>query len=81
MRATVKHLHYSVKGGARAKIKQKLLHKVAEESNLHMGEMIYLDIRLQKEPSYGGSNHWILIQDLEKKRKLSFFKKAKEYLA
>ena len=83
MHATDKHLHYIIKGElevcedcATAKIKHKLLHKVEEESNLNMGEMIYLDLISQKKPSYGGSNNWIPIQDSDKKQKWSFFAKA-----
>ena len=52
MRATMKHLHYSVKETldvcedcSTSKSKQKLIHKVAEECNLKLGEIIYLDIR------------------------------------
>ena len=55
-----KHLHYKVKGVikvcgdcATVKIKQKLLHKVAEDRNLNLGKRIYLDLSSQKIPSYG----------------------------
>ena len=64
-----------------AKSKYKLLHKVAEECDLNTGEMIYLDIGSQNKPSYVGSKNWILIQDSYTKQKLSFFKRAKKYLA
>ena len=70
MHATSNQLHYNVKGVielceycAMAKIKQKFLDKVAEERDLNLGEMIYLDIISQKKPSYGGSENCILIQD------------------
>ena len=56
MRATVKHLHYSVKGELEVfeywttdKINQKSLHKFVEERDLDPGEMIYLDINSQKK--------------------------------
>ena len=84
MRATAKHLHYSVEGTLEmcedynmAKIKHKLLYKVEEEHGLQPGEMIYLDISLQNKPSYGGSKNWILIQDLKTKQKWSLFSKSK----
>ena len=78
MHATVKHLHYSIKGVLEvcedwdmSKSKQKFLHKVEEEHDLNPGKMIYLDINSQKIPSYGGSKNWILIQDSEKKDSIS----------
>ena len=50
MRATAKHLQYIIEGElevcegfSTAKSKQKLLHKVAEERDLKIGKMIYLD--------------------------------------
>ena len=56
MRTIVKHLQYSVKGSinfceycATAKIKQKSLHKVAQERDLKLGKMIYLDIISQNK--------------------------------
>ena len=68
--ATVKHIHYSIKGmiqvyedSAIVKSKHKFLHKVAEERDLKPGETIYLDISSQKRSSYGGYKNWILIQD------------------
>ena len=64
IQVTVNRLHYSFKGAlevceecATAKIKQKLLHKVAEEINLKPDEIIYLDPISQKKPSYGGFNN------------------------
>ena len=51
-----------------AKIKQKLLHKVEEEHNLKPGEMIYLGLISQKKPGNGGSNNWILVEDLVTKK-------------
>ena len=88
MRTTAKNLHYSNKGTlevfedcATAKTKQKLLHKVVEERDLKPGRMIYIDIILQKKPSYGGSKNWILIQDSDTKDKWSLFKKTEEYLS
>ena len=51
MCATLKHLHYSVKGKlsiceeySTAKSYHKLLHKKVEERDLQPGEMIYYDI-------------------------------------
>ena len=80
MRTTAKHLQCSVKGAlevcedcATAKINQKLLHKVAEESKFKLGEMIYIAISSQRKPSYGGSKNWILIQDSDTKQKWYFF--------
>ena len=62
--ATEKHLHYSVKRAidifedcAMSKCRQKFLYKVVEEQNLNPGEMIYLDLISQNEPSYGGPNN------------------------
>ena len=52
---------------------------MAEERDLQPGEMVYLDISSQRKPSYGGSNNWIFIQDLDRKKR-SLGKKAKEYL-
>ena len=82
MRATTKHLHYSVKGTlqvceecAKVKIEQKLLQKVAEEHYLQPGQVIYFDIFSQKKPDYGGSKNWLLIQDLDTKQKWSLFTK------
>ena len=70
MRVTAKHPHYSMKGTldvceycATKKIKQKSLRKVAEDQDLNLGRMIYLDISSQNNPSYGGSNNWISPQD------------------
>ena len=87
IRATVKHLQYSVRGEldvcedySMDKRDHILLHKVAGGRNLKPGEMIYLDISSQKKPSYGGSNNWILIQDSDTKQNWSFFMKSKEYL-
>ena len=66
----MKHLYYIVKGVIgvyedcdMAKIKRKLLRKVAEERNLKLGKTINLNLISTKKPRYGGSNHWILIQD------------------
>ena len=74
MRETANHLNFSVKwelevceNCSMEKRNQKLQHKVAEESELKLGEMIYLDIISQKKPSYGGSNNWILIKDSDTK--------------
>ena len=67
MRATVKHLQYSVSGTLEvckdcdtAENKQKSIHKVVEE---RAGKMISLDLISQKKPSYRGFNNWILILD------------------
>ena len=56
MHTTANHLHYILKGAlegcencAMAKRKQKWLHKVVEERDLKMGEMIYLDLRSQEK--------------------------------
>ena len=80
MCATEKNLHYILKGVLEvcnecdtAKNKQKLIHKVAEESDLNPGKINYLDLISQKKSSYGGSNNWILIQDSDTKQKWSFF--------
>ena len=43
-------------------------HIMAEERDLQPGEMVYLDISSQRKPSYGGSNNWIFIQDLDRKK-------------
>ena len=56
---------------------QQLLRKVAEEQDLNTGKIIYFDIISQKKPRYGGSNNWIIIQDLDTTEKWSFFIKAK----
>ena len=87
MRATAKQIHYIVKGVledceelATTKNKHKYLHTVAEERNLKLGEMIYLEIISQKIPSYEGSKNWVIIQDLDTKQKWYLFRKAKEYL-
>ena len=55
----------------------KSLHKVAEDIDLNMGKMIYLDIISKKKPSYGGYKNWILFQDFYTKQKYYFFMKAK----
>ena len=34
-----------------------------EDQYLKPGEMIYIDIISQQNPSYWGSNNWILLQD------------------
>ena len=76
MRATKKHLHYSVKGSLevcedcdKAKIKHKSIEKVTEERNIDPDEMVYLDLISQKKPSYGGSKNWILIPTQKTKQK------------
>ena len=76
MRATLKNLQHIVKETLEvfedwhmAKIKQKFQHKVVEEREPNPGEIIYLDLSLQKKPSYGGSKNWILIQDSDTKQK------------
>ena len=51
-----------------SKSKQKLLHKVAEERELNMNEMIYLYLISQKIPIYGGSKNWILKRDSDTKK-------------
>ena len=67
MHVTVKHLQCSVKGAlevckyyATEKSMHKLIHKVAEEQDLKLGEMIYLYISSQKNqvmefPIFGSS--------------------------
>ena len=64
MFTTMKHLHYSIKGGLEVCeefdteiIKQKLLHKEVGELNIKPGKMIYLDLSSQKKPSYIGSKN------------------------
>ena len=88
MLRTAHQLHYSIKevievfeDCATAKIKQKFLHKVAEESNLKPGEMTYVDIISQKKSSYGGSKNWVLIQYCDTQQQQKFFTKTKEYLS
>ena len=56
--ATINHIHYIMKEGldfckyyATENINQKLLYKAAEDCDLNMGEMIYIDIISQKKPS------------------------------
>ena len=61
-------------------IKHKFLPKVANERDLNVGEIIYLDISSQNKPSRGGSNHWILFKDPDIWQKWSFFMKKKEEL-
>ena len=61
------------------KIKQKLPRKVAEERDLNLGEIIYLDLISHKKPIYGGSKNWIRIQDSDTKQKWYFSTKAKSY--
>ena len=70
MCASAKNLNYSIKGAldicecfATSKSNHKLLRKVAEELDLDMGNMIYIDFISQKKPSYGGCKNWIIIQD------------------
>ena len=70
MHAAAENLHYIIKGVlevceecAMAKIRKKLLHKVAEECYLNPGEMIYLDIISKKKPSHEGYKNWFLIQE------------------
>ena len=43
-------------------INLKLLYKAAEDCDLNMGEMIYIDIISQNKPSCGDSNNYILLQ-------------------
>ena len=61
------------------KIKHKLPRKVAEERDLNLGEIIYLDLISHKKPIYGGSKNWIRIQDSDTKQKWYFSTKAKSY--
>ena len=49
--------------------KHKLLRKVAEEWDLNPGEIIYILISSQKNPSYGGYKNWVLIEDSDTKQK------------
>ena len=84
MRAAANHLHYILKealevceGSITSKIKHKLMCKILEEQDLSTGKIFYLHIILQKKPSYGGSDHWILVQDSETKKKWSFFSNPK----
>ena len=72
MRTTKNHLQYKNKRAlgiseedAIAKNKHKYMCKVGGEQDLKLGEMVYIDIISQKNPSYGVSNNWIFIQDLE----------------
>ena len=80
----MKHLYFIVKGGiyvwkdqAIENTHQNALRKVTEECDLKPGYMIYLGISSQKNPSYGGSNNWILIKYSYTKQKLSSFTKEK----
>ena len=66
----VKNLHDIIKEKlevckycATAKIKQKLLRKVAEEQDFNPVEIIYIDIISQKKTIYGGPKNHICIQD------------------
>ena len=67
MRATKKHLHYSVKGSLevcedcdKAKIKHKSIEKVTEERNIDPDKMVYLYLISQKKPILGTSVTWFL---------------------
>ena len=48
------------------------LQKVAEESKLKPGGIIYIVIISQKKSSYGYFKNWVLIQDCDTKQKLFF---------
>ena len=50
----------------------KFLCKVEERRYLKLGEIIYFDITPQKNPSYAGSNNWILVQNSDTKQIWSF---------
>ena len=56
---------------------QQLLREVAQDQYLNPGKIIYFDISSQKKPRCGGSNNWIIIQDLDTTEKWSFFINAK----
>ena len=50
---------------------------MVEEQDFKPGEMIYIDISSQKNPSYGGSKNLILIQDSYTKQKLYYSQRQK----
>ena len=84
---TIKYLYYNSKvvldicyKWAKYKSNEKFLRKVKEYQDLKPGKMIYLDISSQKKLSCGGSNPFILIQNLDAKQKWSSFIKEKVYL-
>ena len=59
------------------RINHKSLRKVTEEQELNPGKMISIGIISQKDPSYGGSNNCVLIQDSDTKQKWYLFTKSK----